>query len=160
MDMQSHTEQQNSDTYDVVMVVDKDAEAMSPDAQELLALVAQHVQEEFPGKEIDIESATRAIMNRSAFAVVVRVNGERAGYLFAALSQTIVGSQPLCMIQSRYVAPKFRSTEAYRTLVASAMTVARSNKCSWLMVECDPDGKNPAEWLAMEPIKVTYGMRL
>lgn len=148
--------QQESQSFDIKIVTAEMMRVLAPEAQDLLALIAQHMQEKHNGATPPFgELIERGAQNR-LFAVLVKDRSERVGYAVATLSPMLTTGKVTTCIVARYVRPEYRSTKAYRVLVNALVGIAKDTGDGILLVVADEIDQSPVPWMKARPINATW----
>lgn len=148
--------QQGSPSFDIRNVTAEMMRVLSPDAQDVLALVAEHMRDEHEGATPPFsELMERGAQNR-LFAVLIKGGNERVGYAVASLSPMLTtGKIALCVI-SRFVRKEYRSTDAYRQMIEHLKDIARANADGILLIIANEVDRSPVPWGKATPINATW----
>ena len=153
LDTQSQPQSPSFEAHDVTPEMMR---VLTPEAQDVLALVAEHMREEHEGATPPFSELVERGKDNRIGAVLIRRNGERVGYAVFSISSMLSTGKTALTVLSRYVRPKFRGTTAYREMIEHLRHLARTRSDGIFLIVANEIDRSPVPFLKAAPINATW----
>ena len=148
---------------DVVTVTPQHIQDEAPEAHAIMALIAEHMREQYPGRKPSLGAAMQAHAAGVLHGFLVLDDaGRPCGYLMSIVSGNLLDHQKTMQVVAEYVVPEQRGSKARVHLMQAARDKAQEIGCDWFAIERNvaQTGDDAPPWRGMNKASVLWRMEV